>query len=437
MRPHRLLLVASLAAVTGCSFKQPSLTQHIPRTEYAPCRSAAHTPRKLAVFFDGTANDEGSHTNISKLYNLTTLQPRCDINALYVEGVGIDGPLGGATGLGIGVRVMSAYQWLAMNFDATRNDSLFIFGFSRGAYSARILAALVYAAGLPDFAGASYQETAPGIRYIYDRYKGEFDSLYTRKRIATAAVRSQGWESRPASIAFLGLFDSVEALGVSTPFWGRVWPTGEHVEDTNERYGDQLCNVGRAAQALSLDDPRAFIFTPKLLTRQFLVEQCPNHAAIELDAVVNEVWFAGAHSDVGGQKGTDLDDVPLNWMIRQLAPYGLLSRDSVYADPLGPANHPRERLWTRAAYGYRKRDIGAMLDSTRYNVDPATGLPRLKVHASVLRRLETFPILWWQNEWHVEEPFTHCFRPRLPNGNLWTTTYVFTPSAQCPIEIVH
>jgi len=424
-----LVALVCTICLSGCfsSFAKPKLTPHVPRASCPRYSASTYTsesgsdtsqaPRKLAVFFDGTSNDEGSYTNVSKLYNLVTLQSRCDISTLYVNGVGTDdGLLASFTGMGIGNRVKAAYGWLSSNYDPARHDSILVFGFSRGAYSARILAAMLYAAGLPDLRAVPKSTVTHGVGQIYKAYKGRFDSLAIRKRVAEKAVLSLGWQPRQVTVAFMGLFETVEALGPGVNFRQRLRPTNEDVEDRNRKYGDQLCNVGKAAHAMSLDDNRAFIFTPKLLTRDFLISQCERGSVIDLDKIVNEVWFSGAHSDVGGQTKTLLDDVPLNWMLQQLAPFNLVSQPQVYADPFDVTNNPRASRTYRFLYGYRKRNLASYIDQnrTQYNRDSTTNLPKLKIHDSAIRRIENESLkkeFWW-NEWYktnADRQFTSCF----------------------------
>jgi hypothetical protein len=447
MRVRRCLLPVAALLVSGCigSFRPPRTAEHVPLNG-CPRDSILRTPRKLAIFFDGTSNDEGSHTNVSKLHGLATLQARCDVNALYVPGVGVRGLIGAATGYGIGQRARTAYVWLAQNYDPTRNDSVFVFGFSRGAFTARVFASMIYAAGLPNLIGVPDSLVDNDrVNDIYNKYKDKADSWVERKSRAEAAMKRTGWSSRQAEITFMGLFETVEAVGVSGPARGRVRPLGENVEATNQKYADQLCNVKRAAHAMSLDDPRAFIFTPKLLTREYLIAHCPNRSSIDIDSVVEEVWFSGAHSDVGGQRGTELDDVPLNWMIRELAPYKLLRGDGVYADPFGPVNNPRSKWLARRLYGYRERGIADFIDDsvTQYNRDSVTKLPKLKVHYSVIQRLQTdtVPKHGWQNEWYDDPVFQSCFTKTL-RQNLSArdtrahTNYVFEGRDGCRVDIV-
>ena len=124
--------------------------------------------RDLVIFFDGTSNDEGSHTNIAKLHNLVTLQNRSDISTTYIKGVGTGTKIiGMAMGWGIGDDVREAYLYLIDNYDHKYKDRISIFGFSRGAYTARILASLLYVAGIPDVKHLTQKrKRSVGIRYI-------------------------------------------------------------------------------------------------------------------------------------------------------------------------------------------------------------------------------------------------------------------------------
>jgi uncharacterized protein (DUF2235 family) len=396
------LLAIPLAATLGCGGVK---YHHFVPVNGCPPRTA---PQKLVIFFDGTANTEASHTNVSKLHSMVTLQKRCDISTYYVQGVGTAGRfLGGMTGWGIGRRVRMAYQWLGENYDATRGDSVFLFGFSRGAYTARILAALTYAAGVPDL--RRYDD--PDLRealvdQVYDAYKGDMVMQLRRQHTRRAMLDVP---AAPVDIVFMGLFDTVEALGVWRPIRSRAFHWQEEdVEGPNRKYGDQLCNVKKAAHAMSLDDNRAFIFTPLLLTRKHLTEHCIDGEKVDIDQVVNEVWFAGAHSDVGGRKNTELDDVPLNWMIGELRPYGLIRGDTIYSDMFGPAENPRTG-GARVIYHAHSRNVHDYIHpgKTSYNGG------KLKVHDGALRRLDRIPNAWWQSDWYeTKPPFGNCFLSR-------------------------
>ena len=112
------------------------------------CASIVHKPQlsatpgtqKIAIFFDGTHNDIASDTNIKRLHSLVSLQRKKNISSLYLEGVGVGiDPLGAGAGVGMEARIKIAYEFVLNHYRA--EDQIYIFGFSRGAFAARILAA--------------------------------------------------------------------------------------------------------------------------------------------------------------------------------------------------------------------------------------------------------------------------------------------------------
>lgn len=370
----RIAIVVGALAVLGAlaSCATPSSSQVPPQTE---------APRKLVIFFDGTANDETSDTNLKKLHSLVSLQNRPDMSTLYIEGVGAQGKfIGMATAWGAGHRVRLAYSYLLKEYRP--GDSIYLFGFSRGAYSARILAAMLYYAGLPGVNPV----TDPGfVPDLYDAYKGPGPDR--RARIAQFLSGRKLPGPRPVRIKVLGLWDTVEAHGIPD--------YKEGVDEFNDRYGDQLCNIDKGLHALSLDDDRARIFTPILLTRPHLLNDCtdlkdalasPAAKARYLDETVEEVWFAGAHSDVGGgYRDTLLSGVSLNWMIRQLRlnQADLLPASTmVKEDVFGRSHDPESGVWG-LIYHKQSRNLSqyAQANNTLYNGR------KLKVHASVVWRL--------------------------------------------------
>ena len=141
---------------------------------------------------------------------------------------------------------------------------------------------------------------------VYKAYKGKKSPEEriedVRREVDELGVRF----SRPATVATLGLWDTVESLGLVDTLEALEVVFGVQVpRDTgerNRRYGDQLCNVNRTLHALSIDDNRADVFTPKLMTLPHLFHNCePNDPARDSEDIssVDEVWFSGAHADVG------------------------------------------------------------------------------------------------------------------------------------------
>jgi uncharacterized protein (DUF2235 family) len=346
--------------------------------------------RHIAIFFDGTANDEGSDTNVKRLHSLVTLQKRSDIATLYIQGVGTNfDAVGAATGSGINKRVQIAYEFIQNNYRTkpagVKPDKLYIFGFSRGAYSARILASLLFHAGLP-YSGDRENchmtsfEVAETVHTAVAPPEAVYGAVDEKKRrqiaqewLANVNVDPKklpaahgcfNMPSPPVEVDVLGLWDTVEALGFAD------WPSRiedkagfhqhlENVDVPNARYGDKLCNIRHAFHAVSIDDNRAWIFTPLLLTRPHQFIGCqprdgkPYAPMLTADGNIipgrlKEVWFAGAHSDLGGGYGNSaLSGVSLNWMIKQL---GVESKDEtthllpegagVREDPFGSSHNP-------------------------------------------------------------------------------------------------
>lgn len=348
--------------------------------------------RKIAIFFDGTQNDEASNTNISNLHKLVYLQDNPRIHTIYIKGVGTEGiaPIWGAiTGAGIEDDVLHAYSFLSDVYRPASGDEIYIFGFSRGAYAARIFAGFLEVANLPDHNSLSLsdEEKEAFYRKMFDTFKSE-TSIKERK---SALSKVENYQSVPGKveIKFMGLWDTVAALG---------FPNGQQdTDELDEEYVDQLCNIKRASHALSIDDNRATLFTPVLLTSKRLITVCEGDDR-SIDSVVNEVWFSGSHSDVGGgYDNSELSGVSLNWMLYQLKNEGILPKNTrVFADPLGISNTTDTGLLGYLIYRNYNRSIPLYYgnDNNNYN----NGKP--KIHRSVFDRIGKIAKVPRQFDWN-------------------------------------
>ncbi|TMM57056.1 DUF2235 domain-containing protein [Maribacter algarum] len=328
-------------------------------------------PKKLAVFMDGTASNEGSHTNVSKLYNLVTLQNNPNVGAAYVRGVGNGADVAGMlTGSGIRGTVSNAYLYLVEHYDHERKDEIYLFGFSRGAYSSRILAGMIHAAGIVDLSKIPKDKRLKFVKKIFDAHKG--DKTLQERRNAVFEVTQQRVDYDSYKIEFMGLWDTVASLGMPD------YKDDYYVAET--KYHDQLCNINRAAQALSLNDNRGSVFTPSILVDDYLIKECKEVMPKE---IVNEVWFFGAHSDVGGGAlNTNMSGVSLNWMIRQLKEFELLPPSAeVYENRMDITNDPIGGMM-KLFYPKKGRKLVFFTSKNGYKKE------RLKLHQSVLDRLE-------------------------------------------------
>ena len=265
--------------------------------------------KRLIVCCDGTWNraDADTVTNIEKIARTIETDPTCSggvpQQVLYLAGVGTAGYktdrlLGGAFGFGLFANVKTAYRWLALNYEA--GDEIFVFGFSRGAYTARSIAGMIGRVGL--LTGEA----------LVDGKLGEACARYQlrenpRKEWSSPDEFKAEFCHPSVPIQFLGVFDTVGALGVP----GAV-RRGHQFHDVKLGSG-----VRTARQALAIDETR-MKFEPCLWEKPE-----PPWAPER----IKQVWFEGAHSDVGGGysgKECGLSDTALLWMAAEAQEQGLV-----------------------------------------------------------------------------------------------------------------
>ena len=251
--------------------------------------------KKIVICSDGTWNkfEDGSlkNTNVGRLYDALEVIPGEQIK-FYDPGIGtgMGKLIGGATGWGISQNIKDCYGYLVDNY--AEGDSIFLFGFSRGAYTVRSLAGLVHRCGILK------ESEKNKIDEAYDCYrKIDFDALQAIKN--KAAVR--------VNIHMIGVWDTVGALGIPVNWLNRFNPLFHEFHDTQlDPY------VKFAYQALAIDESRKN-FSPTLWEGQPAPGQ-----------TVEQVWFAGVHSDVGGgYPERELADISYKWMLSKAIQQGL------------------------------------------------------------------------------------------------------------------
>jgi hypothetical protein len=264
--------------------------------------------KRLVICCDGTWNrpDAKHVTNIEKIARTvqTDLARTGGVQqlVLYLSGVGgagyhTDRLLGGAFGLGLFHNVLAGYRFLSLNYEP--GDEIYVFGFSRGAYTARSLAGMVGKVGLLT-RRALVQEKLPE---AVERYKG-VDPESGRKGASNDEFK-RDFCHPDTPIHFVGVFDTVGALGVPGALRRR-----HQFHDV--KLGPAVRN---ARQALAVDE-RRMKFEPCLWDA--VDESCCE------DPRVKQVWFEGCHSDVGGgYQDTGLSDTALLWMVSEANEKGL------------------------------------------------------------------------------------------------------------------
>ncbi|MEO6968962.1 MAG: DUF2235 domain-containing protein [Rhodanobacteraceae bacterium] len=270
--------------------------------------------RRLVILFDGTWSKAETQTNVERLWKLIAASDTSGREQVseYLAGVGVEPGLGhllgGAFGRGLAGSVKQGYQWLAQHW--RDDDEVWLFGFSRGAYAARSVSGLIHKCGLlkPD---ANGQVTSAAVDAAYALY--EKNTAYDDPQ--TAAFRAR--YSREIGIHFIGVWETVGELGIpDVASWFPYARNRYRFHDT-ELSG----NVSHAYQALALDEHRA----------DFMPAKWTSLPASAAPIAVEQRWFIGAHSDVGGGEMADgagrhpdpLPDITLAWMQRKAIDAGL------------------------------------------------------------------------------------------------------------------
>ena len=343
--------------------------------------------RNIIVCCDGTGNEfDERKSNVIKLYKTLI----CDDNqiAYYHPGVGTMGArnalsrigkwwtklLGLAFGYGISDNVADAYQFLMRNYQP--NDRVYVFGFSRGAYTARALCGMLHAVGLltPGNEGLiPYAIRMLKAKHIKFKVTEDFKNTFSR-------------ECKPH---FLGVWDTVSSVG-----WVYNAVTFPYTRATN----NPDLNIVR--HAISIDERRAFFrsnaFGPP----------CPKNSQQD----VMEVLFAGVHSDVGGsyaETESQLSQIALRWMLAEAEAAELridaarkaiiLGSDGTYTTPDPETVNQHEslsgawwiaELWPKIVHvptpeGEWKKHIRINLGRHR-----TFSMPHMMMHDSVEQRLK-------------------------------------------------
>jgi uncharacterized protein (DUF2235 family) len=302
--------------------------------------------RNIVVCCDGTGNEIGENiSNVLKLYRCLRKTPKTEPHQLvfYDPGVGTlarPNPwrklqqdfvmvLGLATGYGLDDNVLAAYQFLVDNFED--GDQIYLFGFSRGAYTVRVLAGLIHKIGLV----SPQQKNLAGSGLTAYKQFSEADQKPEGVPPAAAAGDDEGPQplsrddraaqfarivsSRWPTIRFVGVWDTVASVLVPRP--DRLyWPSLQELAFTLDNP-----SVKTFRQAIAIDERRCMFRLKQWLEPQTFMHNRFNQAGAEPQDCA-QVWFAGVHADIGGgypEKQSALSKYPLLWMIAEAMACGL------------------------------------------------------------------------------------------------------------------
>jgi uncharacterized protein (DUF2235 family) len=374
--------------------------------------------RRIILLSDGTGNSSAKvwRTNVWRIFERIDLS-NSDQVAYYDDGVGTSefkplAVVGGAFGWGLKRNVLDLYKFASRNFRHD-TDEIYAFGFSRGAFTIRILTGLILEQGL--IRATTEQELDHKARQAYREFRREnFHTkwpYYLRPEVWVRGIRdlfvpngySKDDNRRVKEIKFVGLWDSVAAYGLPIDEMTRgvsqwLWPWQLPNCVLNER-------VYRARHALSIDDERT-TFHPILWDErgEEPLKPEPNGDRLLAKERISQVWFAGVHSNVGGGYPDDsLAQIPLVWMMSEAHDQGkgLRFKSSPDSNPMtlghpitaqdkdGRIYNPRSGLG--GYYRFGPRDLNALGKNLLARKNPEKGKPPIpqppKIHESALHRI--------------------------------------------------
>lgn len=334
-------------------------------------------PKKLIVCCDGTWQNRDSGwvkgtfkepnghmaipTNVTRITRaIKPLDQNEHPQVVYYQaGVGtgfsiVDHVLGGGTGEGLSENIREAYGFMSDNY--TEGDSLFLVGFSRGAFTARSIGGLIGGIGLlnkhameyfyaifKDWENAGKEGYTPWISKQIPSFKidpprssevPDIQEYLSRYRSKLVHLRL----TREVKITAIGVWDTVGALGIPTTPWLQAIGLPDFIHEYKFLDTTLGNHIEHAFHGLALDEQRAS-FAPTLWSK-------PPGCTTQL----KQVWFPGVHSNVGGAyEDMSTSDVTLAWMMSQLRPwiefYPNYMRDEHLKNVAWYKQHPPAHMW--------------------------------------------------------------------------------------------
>ncbi|EMR7682011.1 DUF2235 domain-containing protein [Pectobacterium carotovorum] len=282
--------------------------------------------RRIVICCDGTGNElNRTMSNVLKFYRI--LEKKTQQQVFYTPGVGtlaLDNPwqrfkqqcrllLGLGAGYGLDNDVLKAYDFLCQNWH--EGDKIYLLGFSRGAYTVRVVAALVETIGI----------IPPGQRNLaeygltaYKKASGDRSATAPSNDLEDAWLFGRIAGGRPARIEFIGVWDTVSSVIV--PRSDRLLPSIQTLRFTRTNKA-----VKCFRQAISMDERRRMFRLNRWIDPQ-PYRPVPYRKESEISQDIQQVWFAGVHADVGGgypESESGLSKYPLIWMLEEAQKAGL------------------------------------------------------------------------------------------------------------------
>jgi hypothetical protein len=348
--------------------------------------------KNIILLSDGTGNSAAKvwRTNVWRLFQSLELKGSNQI-AIYDDGVGTSSflpfaVLGGAFGWGLTRNVRELYKFLCRNYQ--NGDRIYGFGFSRGAFTIRVLIGLVLNQGLVKFSTeAELDKNARAAYRAYRHAKYSAVNLQYPYRLVRTLLDRRFYKSceRPINeIEFLGLWDTVAAYGLPMDEMTRgvnnwIWPLELPSTEFDKR-------IVKARHALAIDDERE-TFSPVLWDEDPTNTQPSGSERMTKDEQLLQVWFTGMHANVGGGYPDDaLANVSLSWIMAEAQQAGLIFKSMANAEPdaLLTADSAKDkdgRLYNSRSglggyYRYSPRTISQFYDKMPEAIKRRVGAPK-------------------------------------------------------------
>ncbi len=336
--------------------------------------------KNIVICCDGTGNQYGAaNTNVVKLFRALDLSGDAGTQqvAFYDPGVGTGNPRGAITrsrvvasqilglafGVGVFRNISDAYRYLMEEYEP--GDHVYIFGFSRGAYTARALTGMLHMLGL--LHSGSWNQIPYALELYRKRVPKDEDGKAEHFKTARGFKDTFSRECKPH---FIGVWDTVKTVGV----WDALKIQAKW--QTALPYTFSMPDVAFGRHAISIDERRSR-FRPNMWSHRE-------------DNTMQQVWFAGVHSDIGGgYKESGLSDIALNWMLKGAQHQGLSLRADAY-DQIHPA--PTQEMhnsltWKWIAAGWKRRAVRGPGEWNEQTKSWAARPP--SVHESVRIRMDS------------------------------------------------
>jgi uncharacterized protein (DUF2235 family) len=365
--------------------------------------------KNIVLLSDGTGNSSSKifKTNVWRLYQALDLTNPAKQIAYYDDGVGTSSfkpfaILGGVFGFGLKRNVIDIYSFCCRNYKP--GDRIYGFGFSRGAFTIRVVAGFIARVGLVRYQG-NEADLARDAVIAYREYRKVRDFRTGGNPLVGALRKLRDWVSqvifrRPTidqlkergllttieRFDFLGVWDTVDAYGGPIEEITRAidyfyWPLSMPDQFMNHK-------IGRACHALALEEERD-AFRPVLWDDRYVRDvdglhavgrdwkpapSDPDNALAEIDRErISQVWFVGVHCDIGGGYSRDgLAHHALIWMMERAKVYGLeylpVQQDwfKSFVDPYDKLNDSRHGLG--GYYRYRPRKLADIYSQPPYKL---------------------------------------------------------------------